>query len=236
MGGVITYFITLGQDMFHTLFPDICLACDTQPKTRHADFCIECLHKMPYTDHFVISENEVTKHFKGRVNLHHGAALLRFREGGIVQNMLHKLKYKKRKEIGQIFGEIAGQKFIASPLFLKPDLIIPVPIHPSKKKRRGYNQSSIFGHVLGKSLGVECRDDIIIKIKHSESQTGKSRTQRIDNVEEVFQLLKPDVVKMRHILIVDDVVTTGATIEACCLKLIDAQVGMISVVTIAAAS
>ncbi|MFZ1524936.1 MAG: phosphoribosyltransferase family protein [Saprospiraceae bacterium] len=236
MSKIATYIKLLPRDLFHTLFPDICLACDTQPKIRQGDFCVECLHKMPYTDHFTILDNAVTRHFKGRVKLEYGAALLRFRAGSIVQNMLHKLKYKKRKEIGEIFGEIAGQKLIASPLFQKPDLIIPIPIHHLKEKKRGYNQSSVFGKAVGKVLGVECREDIIIKSKWSESQTGKSRTQRVDNVDEVFELIRPELVRSRHVLIVDDVVTTGATIEACCLKLTESQVGKMSILTIASAS
>ncbi|MBK8055271.1 MAG: ComF family protein [Saprospiraceae bacterium] len=236
MSKIVTFIKLLPSDLFHTLFPDICLACDTQPKIRQGDFCVECLHKMPYTDHFSLPDNVVTKHFKGRVKLEYGAALLRFREGGIVQNMLHKLKYKKRKEIGEILGEIAGQKLMSSPLFQKPDLIIPIPIHYLKEKKRGYNQSSIFGKAVGRVLGVECREDIIIKSKWSESQTGKSRTQRVDNVEEVFELIKPELIQSRHVLIVDDVVTTGATIEACCMKLKASQVGKMSILTIAAAS
>jgi ComF family protein len=232
---ISNFFKTLIRDMLHTLFPDLCLACRKLPKTRDAAFCVECLHAMPYSDHFLIKENDVTKHFKGRIDIRHGAALLRFAEGGIVQNMLHSLKYKKRKEVGEILGEIAGTKWAQSSLFTVPDVIIPVPVHPKKQRIRGYNQSTVFGYAVGKAINVRLRDDILIKTKESMSQTGKSRTERVENVREVFNLVKPDDIKNRHVLMVDDVVTTGATLEACCLLLRQNGAGDISILAIAAA-
>ena len=145
MNKLFAYIKILAGDLIHVLFPDLCLACSSLPKTRDASFCVDCLHAMPYTDHFLLKENDVTKHFRGRVNILHGAALLRFREGGTVQEMLHHLKYKKRKEIGEVLGEIAGKKLLDSTIFSVPDIIIPVPVHPNQVRRRGYNQSTIFG-------------------------------------------------------------------------------------------
>ena len=227
--------LKIWEDIFHTIFPDLCLACSQQPKARQASFCIGCLLEMPYTDHFFQKNNDVTKHFRGRVSLHHGAALLYFREGSKVQNMLHQLKYKKRIEIGQILGELAGKKLLESTLFEKPDLIIPVPIHPKKVLKRGYNQSEVFGKAVSQVICVALMDDILLKDRWSESQTGKSRTARVANVEEVFILKRPDQIRGRHILLVDDVVTTGATIEACCNTLKEGNVGKISVLSIASA-
>jgi ComF family protein len=220
-------------DCFHVLFPDLCLGCLKNPKTHHASFCVDCLHQMPYTDHFLIPDNDVTKHFRGRIKVHHGAALLRFREGSIVQTMLHGLKYKRRREIGEVFGEIAGKKLLESPLFVKPDLIIPVPVHPKKVLKRGYNQSSVFGMSVAKTIGVEFNENVLIKKLWSESQTGMNRSQRISNVEDVFVLNLPESVRHKHVLIVDDVVTTGATLEACCLQLMHGEVDKISILTIA---
>jgi len=235
MKKVNSYLRELSNDLLHVMFPDLCLACRKLPKTRDASFCVDCLHIMPYTDHFFIKENDVTKHFRGRVTLLHGGALLRFREGGIVQNMLHQLKYKKRREIGEVLGEIAGRKFLDSPLFMVPDIIIPVPVHPEKVRRRGYNQSSVFGMAVGQVIGVPLSDHVLIKDKETTSQTGKSRTDRVVNVEEVFVLKRPDEINGRNVLLVDDVVTTGATLEACCLKLKESGAKSLSILTIAAA-
>jgi ComF family protein len=226
---------TLLYDLFHTIFPDLCLACDRLPKTKHASFCVDCLHKMPYTDHFYIKENKLTNHFKGRVKLHHGAAILSFREGSMVQNMLHKLKYRGRKEVGEIMGKIGAGRLLKSSLYEKPDIIIPIPIHIKKVKKRGYNQSTIFGKSVGMSLDIPFRDDIIVKSIETESQTGKSRTDRVKNVSDVFTIADEKVLIGSHVLIVDDVVTTGATLEACCLKAREAGATKISILCIAIA-
>lgn len=235
MRKISTYIRVLLGDMIHVLFPDICLACSKLPKTRDAAFCVECLHAMPYTDHFLLEENDVTKHFLGRVRILHGAALLRFREGSIVQLMLHNLKYKKRREIGEVLGEIAGKKLLDSAIFSLPDIVIPVPIHPKKMQRRGYNQSAIFGKAVGTAINVSFAEDVLIKDTETTSQTGKSRTERVVNVDEVFVLKRQDRISGRHVLIVDDVVTTGATLEACCLKLQEGGAKNISILSIAVA-
>jgi ComF family protein len=223
------------QDLFFTIFPDLCLACDRLPKSNEASFCVECLYRMPYTDHFYIKNNKVTNHFKGRISIKHGAAILSFKEGGMVQNMLHKFKYKRRKEIGEIMGKIGAARFLHSKMFDKPDIIIPVPVHIKKIKRRGYNQSSIFGRSLGVALDVPFSDDVIVKTLETESQTGKSRTDRVKNVAEVFTIRNAEVLKGCHVLVVDDVITTGATLEACCTKVLEAGASSISILSIAIA-
>lgn len=219
----------------HTIFPNICLACQKLPKAKGAHFCVECLHQMPYTDHFYIPVNDVVLHLKGRVKIHHGASLLRFREGSIVQQMLHQLKYRQKREVGEVLGEIAGRKLLESSLFTVPDLIVPVPIHQKKKLLRGYNQCKVFGDAVGSVIGVACDENILIKTTETPSQTGKSRTERIENVAQTFQINKPADITGRHILLVDDVVTTGATLEACCLLLSKHKPKSISVLTMAAA-
>ena len=182
-----------------------------------------------------MKKNEVNNHFRVRVNILYGAELLRFKEGSIVQVMLHNLKYKKRKEIGEVLGEIAGKKLLDSPIFSVPDIIIPVPVHPKKVRRRGYNQSTIFGKAVSAAIHVALADDILIKETETTSQTGKSRTERVENVSEVFVLRKPEEISGRNVLVVDDVVTTGATLEACCLKLKDGGAKSISILSIAVA-
>ncbi len=223
------------QDLIHVIFPDLCLSCNREPKTADAWFCITCIHQMPYTDHFELKDNEVLKHFKGRIKLAHGAAILRFKEGSIVQNILHQLKYKQRKEIGEVFGKIAAEKLKNSQLFPQPDIIIPVPIHKNKLKKRGYNQSSIFGKSLGDCCNIEFQETILIKNKETESQTGKSRTDRVSNVRDGFTMVYPEKIKLKNVLIVDDVITTGATLEAVCQMVWLAQPASVSVLSIAAA-
>lgn len=223
------------KDLVHVLFPDLCLACNKEPKTADAWFCVACIHQMPYTDHFEIADNNVVKHFKGRVKLGHGAAILRFKEGGIAQNMLHQLKYKERKEIGEVFGKIGSEKFANCKYFPTPDIIIPVPIHKNKQLRRGYNQSSIFGKSLGECCNITFSENIILKTKNNESQTGKSRTERVNNVKDGFAVKQPESLKYKNVLIVDDVITTGATLEAIIQLVWQCEPSTVSVLSIAAA-
>jgi len=222
------------EDLIHTIFPDLCLACSKLPKAAEASFCVECLHKMPYTDHFIIKDNAVTNHLRGRINLVHGAAILYFREGSFVRNMLHQLKYKGRREIGEVMGEIGARKMLESPFYNIPDIIIPVPVHPKKVRKRGYNQSTIFGLAVSQGTGIPFNDKIIIKTMESDSQTGKSRTDRVMNVSQVFEIAQKETLQNKHVLIVDDVITTGATLEACCLKALEAGASKISILCIAA--
>jgi competence protein ComFC len=222
------------RDLVHVLFPDLCLSCNKEPKTADAWFCVTCIHQMPYTDHFEIGDNNVVKHFKGRVKIAHGAAILRFKDGSIVQNMLHQLKYKDRKEISEVFGKIGAEKLRKCKLFPTPDIIIPVPIHRNKQKKRGYNQSSIFGKSIGNYCNIAFSEETIVKMKETESQTGKSRTERVSNVRDGFNIKDPESLKFRNVLIVDDVITTGATLEAVIQLVWQCQPTSVSVLSIAA--
>lgn len=231
----LIYIRNIFSNVAQVLFPDLCLACNREHRAHHSYFCTGCLSNLPFTDHFEIAQNEVTMHLRGRVMIHHGAALLTFKKENIVQHLLHQLKYKRRHEVGEILGKMAAIKFEQSPLFEMPDLIIPVPIHPKKEKKRGYNQSAVFGQSIGNYLNVICKDDLLIKVKETDSQTGKSRTERVENVADGFKVVSPELLKSKHILLVDDVITTGATTEACSQRLQEVGISALSVLCIAAA-
>ncbi len=222
------------KDIADVIFLDLCLACNSQHRTHGSLFCTNCLAAFPFTDHFDIKQNPVTQHLAGRVAIEHGAALLTFSKEGIVQRIIHQLKYQGRHEVGAALGKMAAIRYQQSNIFNLPDIIIPVPIHPKKMKVRGYNQSAIFGISIGQYLGLECNDEILIKIKETASQTGKSRTERVVNVANGFTLTKPNMVENKHVLVVDDVITTGATLEACCHCIYDAGASKISVLCMAA--
>jgi len=225
----------LWHDLMHVIFPDLCICCESNPKSKPSAFCIPCLHEMPYTDHFDLDENKISRLFEGRCDVKYAAALLRFREGSHVQSMLHRLKYEHQHEIADVFGAIAGEKWRVSRFITLPQIIIPVPLHKSRQRRRGYNQSAVFGSALGKAANIEMRDDILIKRVQNASQTGKSRAERSKNVQQVYQLAAPLDITGKHILLVDDVVTTGATLEACCRALQPGQPASISVICLALA-
>jgi ComF family protein len=229
------YLSGLWSDLMHVLFPDLCISCETRPKSKPSAFCITCLHEMPYTDHFDIPVNKISQLFQGRCDVRNGAALLRFREGSHVQSMLHRLKYEGQREIAEVFGALAGEKIWNSGIFTRPDIIIPVPLHTSRLRRRGYNQSAVFGSALGAATNTELSDSILLKIRQNASQTGKSRQERSDNVANAYVLASTSSITGKHILLVDDVVTTGATLEACCNTLEMGQPASISIICLALA-
>lgn len=223
------------NDLWYTMYPTLCMACAKNPRIKEGIFCVHCLHAMPYSDHFKVADNKVVQKFYGRVPLHFGAAVLNFRPGGIVQKMMHHLKYERKREIAITMGEIAGDHCLTSSHFSMPDLMVPVPLHPSKEYVRGYNQSLVFGRGVQHVLNIPLSDDIVVKRTKTASQTGKSRTDRVNNVKSTFALNKAELIRDKHVMILDDVVTTGATIEAVAIRLKEGGARELSVLTIALA-
>lgn len=219
--------------MLYTLFPDLCWGCSKNPKSRDTFFCLQCLQELPFTDHFKLKNNSVNNHFLGRFPIHHAGALFLFKQKGPVQNMLHQLKYHKKSEVGWVLGELLAKAVMECPYLRHVDVIIPIPIHNDKKKERGYNQCEIIGQSLSQFSGIPIIKDVVKKIVHNESQTGKNRLERIENVKSAYELNELRVIKGLNILVLDDVITTGATVEACCIELLKGQPASISVIAIA---
>ena len=159
--------------------------------------------------------NLVAQRFLGRLPLIHGLAYLHFHKGGMVQSIMHEFKYGRRPDIGERLGEWFGTELhheMESPTW---DVIIAVPLHKSRKRRRGYNQSDYFARGMSKGLGIPFLRDVVTRNRRSQSQTGKSKSERWENVRQSFSLRDPSKLKGKHVLLVDDVITTGATLEAC---------------------
>jgi ComF family protein len=169
----------------------------------------------------------------GRVPCEGVAAYLFFRKGSKVQHLLHRLKYKGQHQIGTFLGQLYGQILVEQPPFNTAQLIIPVPLHPKRQRERGYNQSEMFANGLGKAMAIPVSPQNLVRSNTSETQTRKSRAERWDNVKQIFSVTDPAALEGKHILLVDDVFTTGATIEACATALFKACNVKISVVTIA---
>ncbi|MFZ1705680.1 MAG: phosphoribosyltransferase family protein [Saprospiraceae bacterium] len=222
-------------DLKNVMFPDICPGCEENILPKSRLLCTECLMQLPFTDHFDIAENKVAAHFYGRLPLRSAAGLLYFQEGGFVQDILHSFKYKGNKNVGRVMGQLAGEKLLLSAHFRHIDVIIPVPLHPDKEYVRGYNQSLVFAEGISTVTKIPTLAKVLTKPKKNESQTGKNRVARVKNVSETYALNSMDYIRGKHVLLVDDVVTTGATLEACGLLLCQASPASISVLTIACA-
>jgi ComF family protein len=212
------------------------MACSNALLSGEQHICLKCLIDLPKTFYHIDNENPVVQSFWGRAPVKSAAAYYYFKKNSGVQSLLHNLKYKGQKELGESLGLMYGAELKESDNFKTVDVIMPVPLHKKKQRKRGYNQSEHFAMGLAKSMGVKLDTNTLIKTVHTQSQTKKSRIERVKNVAEVFTLTNPQQLAGKHVLLVDDVITNGATIEACALKLAEADNITISVVSIAYAN
>lgn len=225
------------SDFVALIFPRTCLACQQALARGETHICTACRTELPYTDYhrLATTDNPLARRFWGRVPMEYVLSYLRFLRRGRVQHLLHQLKYQGQQEVGTALGQMYGQELATHGLGLDIDLILPVPLHRRKLAKRGYNQSDTFAEGLSLSLEVPWSAETLRRNSFTASQTRKSRAERWQNVAEVFEVAQPAAVLGKHVLIVDDVLTTGATLEACAIKVLDAGAAAVSVATIACA-
>jgi ComF family protein len=226
------------EDLLSLLFPESCYACDGAMARGEKYICTTCNVKLPYTDyhlHGATELNPLQRRFWGKVQVRYAFAYLLFTSKGRVQRMLHKLKYKEAKELGEHLGFRYGSLLLDHQYAEQFDLVVPVPLHKYKLRRRGYNQSECFAKGISDSMRLPLKPDALIRVSDTGSQTRKNRLDRWQNVEQVFQVKQAEYITGKRILLVDDVMTTGATLEACTVSLLAAGAIQVSVVTIAAA-
>ncbi len=211
------------EALIELFFPRLCIACLVKNPLRDQMYCLQCKLELPYTDQIDIPDNELEFRIFGRFKFERAAALFRFRKGNKVQNIIHQLKYKNRPHIGFELGKEFGKKILNSKEFPIPDLIIPIPLHKKKQIQRGYNQSHEFGKGISSVLNIPIYENIIKKVSDNKSQTKMNRISRLENVMNSYQIKDDTKIKGKHVLLVDDILTTGATIEAAAQKLLKSQ-------------
>lgn len=209
------------------------MACGNTLFRHEETLCTYCLFHLPKTNFHREADNPVSRIFWGRVNLESAAAYYHFGKGGKVQHLIHQLKYKGHKEIGVYVGRLYGAELREEPVYKDIDIVMPVPLHRSKYRSRGYNQSEQFAMGLCSALPVALNVHTLYRALASETQTRKSRFNRWENVKEIFALRDEEQLKGRHVLLVDDVITTGATIESCAAMLLKVPDVKVSVVALA---
>ncbi|MBO4281574.1 MAG: ComF family protein [Bacteroidales bacterium] len=201
-------------DFLSLFYPNYCYACGRKMPKSSRCICPECELHLPRTDYPFRSPNPMEQLFWGRVQVEAAAAYLHFRKGGSVQSIVHALKYGDRPEIGRYFGRLLGEALCAHAVFSQAEALVPIPLHPKKQRVRGYNQSEEIAEGMREAMGLPVWSRVLLRTVATDTQTKRSVYQRWENVQTVFRVASPSEVEGRHLILVDDVVTTGATLEA----------------------
>ena len=227
--------IILWDDFLTLFYPNHCLGCSNSLYKGEEILCTRCILELPKTGYHLKMENSIKSRLQGRISLEYTMAFLRFRKTGVVQHLLHQLKYNNHPEVGIRLGKLYGKELMESGFENRFDLIIPVPLHKSRKRRRGYNQSEKFAEGLSQMLQVACDESIVERAFKTTTQTRKTKIERWENVKDVFQIKQPQKIIGKRILLVDDVITTGATLESCGQQLLNFGCTALSIACIAEA-
>lgn len=221
------------SDVLEIIFPSLCLSCGERLISQEKYLCFGCWHDLPVTNFHTNIDNKVAKLFWGRVEITHATAFFSYKKGSKYQQLIHFTKYKGLKELGEETGKKFGYALSESKAFHSVDFIVPVPLHRKKEQKRGYNQSDWIAKGIGEAMQKSVVTTNLYRKVYTATQTRKNRFERWQNVDGIFGINSPDQFIGKHILLVDDVVTTGSTLEACAYQLLKLKDTKVSVATLA---
>ncbi len=227
--------MSIFQHFVNLLFPNLCNACDEVLQNSENLVCTKCLVDLPKADIGFSNSQSLANRFLGKIEIKHVFGYYKYAKGNRVQQLLHNLKYKNKPEVGVFLGNIFGNELKSKVIDLKLDLLLAVPLHKSKLQTRGFNQSEKIANGLSQALNVPHETNLILRKKATVTQTQKTRIERYFNVKEVFEVINADKIVGKNIGLVDDVLTTGATIEVCAKAILDAGAKEVSIFVLAAA-
>ena len=227
------WFYDLLDDFLSLLFPRVCYGCGNHLLRNEYLICTECFVEIPRTGYHDLRVNPLEKVFWGRCRIDSAAAFSFYNKGSRIRNLIHNLKYKGIQELGPELGRIYGSTLISSDFIKDIDLILPVPLHPSKRRARGFNQSELIAEGLSQAIGIRYDKSILLRKSASATQTKRTRYERWLNVEGIFSVDKPEELAGMHVLIIDDVITTGSTMESCVNEVLKAEGVKVSVAALA---
>ena len=224
------------ESLLHLAFPHVCAGCGSNHVRREHLLCLHCLEALPRTHFHRHHHNPVAKMFWGRLPLVHATAHLYFTKDSLVQHLMHQVKYKGHKELGFYLGSLLGHDLLEAGHFTGIDALVPLPLHAAKQHKRGYNQATLLCEGISSVLQKPVLKDAVARTTHTESQTKKNRVERWQNMEGRFELRDEAALSGKHLLLVDDIVTTGATLEACGRALLQAPNAQVSLATLCISS
>ncbi len=227
----------LSHGLSHMFYPRLCEGCSKPLLQEEEVLCLNCsIYNLPRTAYHHIAENETFMRFAGRVHIEKATSLAYFTAEGLLQHLLHGLKYDGKKEIGTYLGRQLAHDLQQTGWSNGIDAIVPVPLHPKKEAERGFNQSLIIARGMQDVLAIPVYDKMVRRTRFTETQTQKNREERMENMLGAFEVITPAEAKNKHILIIDDVLTTGATLEACAHAFSGIEGIRISIATVGIAS
>lgn len=223
----------LTSGLTHLFYPRLCDGCSKPLLQEEEVLCLNCsIYNLPRTAHHHIPENETFMRFAGRVRVEKATSLAYFTADGLLQHLLHKLKYEDRKDVGTYLGKQLGYDLQQVGWATVIDAIVPVPLHPKKEAIRGFNQANVIAEGIGDVLKLPVYTNVVKRTRFTETQTQKTREERMVNMQGAFEVTDTANISGKHILLIDDVLTTGATLEACALSLLHVQGVKLSIATI----
>lgn len=224
------------EDALQLFYPHVCVGCGDDLHGKLQLICFNCMQQLPHTDFAKMPDNQIEHIFYGRAKLQSACSIFYFSKGQIIQQLIHQLKYKGNQEIGIYLGKLMGDQLLNSGRFKNIDAIIPLPMHPDKQRKRGYNQAEVLAKGISQKINVPLLNDIVVRSKTTTTQTNKQRVERWTNVDGTFIIQKQSSIMGKNILLVDDVITTGATLEACSYAILSVEKTTLSIAVLAHAS
>ena len=222
--------------LVHLFYPHVCTGCGSDLVEEDNLLCLKCINDLPHTNFAMHAGNPVEKIFWGRLPLTAAMSEFYFAKGTLIQTLIHEFKYNGNIDVGMYLGAMMGSSLLGNNRFTKIDALIPLPLFADKEFKRGYNQATILCNGISEVTNIPVQKNNVVRKRFTETQTKKHRTERWENVASSFKVNKPQELKNKHILLVDDVVTTGATLEACGAEILKVEGTMLSIATLAYAS
>jgi len=229
----VPFLSSIFSDTLQLFYPHICTGCGSDLLQKDHLLCIACLTKLPHTGFARFAANPIEKYFWGRLHVTAAHSEFYFSKGELVQHLIHRLKYKNDTAIGACMGAILADTLLKSGRFSAIDGLVPLPLYPDKERKRGYNQATVICNGMSPVMQVPVIDHIVIRQRFTETQTRKHRTERWENVDQSFAVANSTSLQGKHLLLVDDVVTTGATLEACGSRILNIPGTRLSIATLA---